>query len=216
MQLRPLLLFTFLRHLLPVNLAAIVVALGFVLVWRNPLVEDRGWPLLFVMIHSIAAILRVDAFNTGWYAFYRTRRFTSRCLAAHGLLAATVSALTVWGVAAIVVWSGLRAELQDHVIRSPYAPFLARLERAWPLEWLAAYLVLIPVWHYALVRKAQPTAGAFNGLVLAAVFAIAWSTLFGGHGHPMFQWLTWGAGGACAAISLAGGISLHRQLEVRA
>lgn len=216
MRLRPVLLLTFLRHLLPVTLPAVGVSLAYVMTCREPLVDDRQWPLLFVIAHSLAAVWRVDAFRSGWFAFYRTRGFTSRCLAAHGLLAALASSLVIWGIAAVPIWSGLRAEFQDHLIRSPYAPFLARLERAWPLEWLGAYLVLIPVWHYALVRKAQPTAGAFNGLVLAVVFALAWSTLFGGHGHPMIQWLIWGAGGVCAAICLTGGIRLHRQLEVRA
>lgn len=215
MRPRPVLLFVFLRHLLPVTLPAAGVSLAYVMTCREPLVDDRQWPLLFVIAHSLAAVWRVDAFRSGWFAFYRTRGFTSRCLAAHGLLAATVSVLFVWGLVALTLWSGLRAEFIDVVIRSPYAPFVGRLERTWPLQWLAAYCILIPVWHYALVRKAQPTYGMFNGLILAAIFGFTWPELFLDYRHSAFQWFIWAGAAAISLICLVGGVRLHRRIEVR-
>jgi len=209
------LLCAFLRQALPVTLPAVGVALVFLLGRREPLAGSDAWPFLFIVVHSLAVVQRIDSFHSGWFAFCRTRGFSSRALAAHGLLAAFISVLLVWALAAMSVVTGLRAGFQDAVMRNPYGPFLRLTEYRLPLIWLCVYAVVIPVFHYALVRRAQPTRGMENGSLLALVFGIAWGLLFLEYPHPLFQWIIWGVGGAYALICLIGAIGLHRRLEVR-
>lgn len=216
MRLRPALLLAFARHTLPVTLPAAVIAVAFLLVRREPLVDSPVWPLLFITLHTAAIIQRVDSFHSSWFTFYRTRGFTMPTLAAHGLLAIFASVLLVWALGAVVIWTGARSEFQDTVMRSPYGPFLCRLERELPIQWLGAYAVLVSVFHYALVRYAQPTRGVVGGLFLGLGFGIVWILLIPEYRHPSLQRILWPCGCVCALISLIGSLQLHRRLEVRA
>lgn len=215
MRFRSTLLLAFVRQAMPVTAVAAAIASVFLLGYREPLIDNPGWPCLFILVHATAVVWRVDAFHSSWFAFYRTRGFTPANLAWHSLLSAYVSALTVWALAALLLWGGLRAEFQDLFIESPYAPFLCRLERNLPLTWLAAYTIILPVIHYAMVRRSQPTRGLENGSLLAVAFAFTSVALFMDYPNAILSWIIWPTAGIYALLCLIASLKLHPRMEVR-
>jgi hypothetical protein len=78
--------------------------------------------------------------------------------------------LIAWLPASLIIWTGLRSVLFDSM-QNPNFPVMAPLENNVPLAWLGYYIMLIPLFHYAWIRLAQPFRGSFAGVAIAvAVF----------------------------------------------
>jgi hypothetical protein len=123
----------------------------------------------------------------------------------------------VWGVAAALIWSGLRSFMQDRVVESAYYPLFAGQDLPFPLAWLGGYLVCGAFWEYAVVRAVQPSRGGATGVILLVGLVLAGVT-FVAEG---FQWWTvtgLSLGGlAASTIVLAwAGQRLNRTVEVQA
>lgn len=202
---------------LPVSLVATVVASLYVLFRREPLEPADGWAGAFIVVHCCFLVMRLGRVGAGPFAFLYTRGYSRDRLWAHTMLASLVAVLIVWLPAALLIWLGLRSGFQDTVRESPYFPIMAPLETTVPLVWLAAYLVLLPVLHYAWIRQAQPARGGATGPLLAAGLVVtAVSTLNAGRIEPPVWWIIWIGCVVVVVAALWGGRRLHRSIEVRA
>jgi hypothetical protein len=83
--------------------------------------------------------------------------------------------------------------------------------------WLAgAYAVLLPVLQYAWIRRAQPTHGNENAvlLTLIAIWVVVAGTARGWpDGAATCAWIV---AGLLAAVAFVASLRLYRRLEVRA
>jgi hypothetical protein len=200
---------------LPAAGAALPVALLYVLFTREPLVWNDGAPGWFILLHSRFLMFWLGRSRTSGFAFLYTRGYSRDALWLHTMLTHVISILLVWLPAALAIWLGMRSGVQDHLYNSPYYPLMMPRESAIPWMWLGEYALLLPVFHYAWIRNAQPTRGQgagyllLGGLVIAGIIAVTTGGWF-----MRFQGLVWAMGSLASGSLLAGGLVLHRRLEI--
>jgi len=203
------------RQALPVTLIGLPIGCLYVLFTREPLDWHNSWVAWFVLVHSIAVAASLGRFRSRSFAFFYTRGYSRDELWAHKMLATVLAVLVVWLPMALIVWLPLRSVVQDKLLVSPYFPIMRIREASVPWAWLAGYAILLPLFHYVWIRRAQPLRGG-NGVVLLAIgVVIAMATLMSFRWHPQwFRILLWILSGVVVSTALIAGRLLHRQLEV--
>ena len=204
------------RQLLPVTLPALPLGCLYVLFARDPLDCRNPWLALFVLVHSIALAWGLGRSRSRSFAFVYTRGFSRDLLWTHKMLSTVLAILCVWLPMALIVWTPLRSTVQDKIFVSPYFPLFAIKEASVPLVWLAFYAILLPVFHYVWIRRAQPTLGGDGAALLAIGLVIVAATLLSFPWHPSwFKVLIAVASTVMSVTALVGGFLLHRQLEIQ-
>ena len=215
MRIRISLLKMMMRQCLPVTLIGLPLAVLYVLLTRQPLDWANPWMGLFVLGHSIAIAFCLGRYRSPGFAFLYTRGYSRDQLWVHQVLATVLAVLTVWLPLALLVWLPIRSGVQDVLFRSPYFPILMIREAVVPWAWLAGYALLLPLFHYVWIRRAQPLAGGDGVVLLAAgtVIAIGIFMLFGW--FPRWFWtLLWILAAPITVTNLVAGFLLHRKIEV--
>ena len=172
--------------------------------------------LLFVLVHAVAIATLMGRAGSGGFAFVYTRGFSRNDLWLHTMLASAAAVLTVWLPVCLIVWAPLRSLVQDVLLKSPYYPGAAFLDRWLPVQIMAAYALLLPVFHYAWIRLAHPTRGRMGGVLLASGFVCA-LVVTGGVVHWLGQWvggLFLALIGVVVVLLLVCSWQLHRRVEV--
>ena len=207
---------TFLRQTLGVTLIALPVMVIFVLFYRNILNWQNPWLSLFVLVHSIAIVFCMGRFRSRSFAYIYTRGYSRDELWINKMIASSIAVLIVWLPVAVVVWLPIRSTIQDKMFLSPYFPMMMMREVLVPSFWLFGYAVLVPLFHYVWIRRAQPTRGGNGAVLLAIAVVIAATTLMTFRWHPeWFKTLIWIVSAIVTATALVGGFLLHRKLEVQ-
>jgi len=213
---RPALLITFIRQSVPVSLLALPVFCLFIL-FHNDVLEWRNWwTALFVLVHSIIIAVVFGRFRSTSFAYLYTRGYSRDAIWRQKMLATVLAVVVVWLPAALLVWLPVRSAVQDNLFMSPYFPLMRGREMAVPFFWLFGYGILLPVFHYVWIRRAQPTRGGNGAVLLAIGVVIAGIVLMDYRWHPeWFQILVWIVSAVMASAALVGGLLLHRMLEVQ-
>ncbi len=216
MRVRKSLLRMMVRQCLPTTLIALSLACLYVLGAREPLMWSNPWMGLFVLAHSIAIASCLGRYRCPEFAFLHTRGYARDELWINKLLATALAVLVVWLPAALIVWLPIRSELQEKLLFSPYFPIMQVREAVVPWAWLAGYGILLPLFHYVWIRRAQPLAGG-DGVVLLAVgtvVVVGTLMLFGWLPY-WFRMLAWILAGIVTATNLVAGLLLHRTMEIQ-
>ena len=207
---------TFLRKTFGVTLIALPVMVIFVLFYRNILNWQNPWLSLFVLVHSIAIVFCMGRFHSRSFAYIYTRGYSRDELWVNKMIASAIAVLIVWLPVAVVVWLPIRSTIQDKMFLSPYFPLMMMREVLVPSFWLFGYAVLVPLFHYVWIRRAQPTRGGNGAVLLAIAVVIAATTLMTFRWHPeWFKMLIWIVSAIVTTTALVGGFLLHRKLEVK-
>jgi hypothetical protein len=207
---------TFLRQTLGVTLIALPVMLLFVLFYRGVLQWQNVWMSLFIMVHSIMIVFSLGRFRSRSFAYIYTRGYSRDELWSNKMIATVIAIMFVWVPMAVVVWLPVRSAIQDKMFLSPYFPLMMIREATAPLFWLFAYAVLVPMFHYVWIRRAQPTRGGSGAVLLAIAVVIAAATLMLFRWHPnWFMNIIWTASTVMTAAGLIGGLLLHRNVEIQ-
>ncbi|MBN2182020.1 MAG: hypothetical protein JW715_08900 [Sedimentisphaerales bacterium] len=216
MKIRISLLKILFRQTLPATLIALPVGCFYVLLtkqvlsWRNP------WMALFVLVHSIAIAVMSGRYRSKTFAFLYTRGFTRDELWCNKMLNTTFSVLTVWLPVALIIWLPIRSAVQDKLFVSPYFPIMMMREASVPWVWLGGYAILLPLFHYVWIRRAQPLRGGSGVILLAISVVIVIGILMLFRRHPLwFRFLIYVLSTVMIAASLIAGRILHRNLEVQ-
>lgn len=216
MKIKESLLTVLFRQQLPVTLVALPIGCILVLFRRTPLNPHDPWLALFVLGHSVALAVNQGRFCRPDFVFLYTRGYSRDTLWLNKVLSSLLAVLAVWGAMALIVWLPLRSTFQDLYFKSPYFPLFMSKEVSVPVAWLAGYVLLLPVFFYVWIRKAQPTRGA-NGaalLVIGLVTTVITLMLF--RWHPFWMKILISiASITVTGVSLIGGFLLHRSLEVQ-
>jgi hypothetical protein len=216
MRIKMSLLRMMMRQCLPATLIAFPLACFYVLLTRKPLDGANPWMGLFVLAHSITLAFCLGRYRSPGFAFLYTRGYARDALWLHEMLTTILAVLAVWLPLALLVWLPIRSSVQDVLFRSPYFPILMIREVSVPWAWLAGYALLLPLFQYVWIRRAQPLAGG-DGVVLLAigtVIVIGILMLFGWLPH-WFRVLVWALALAVTATNLVAGRLLHRTIEVQ-
>lgn len=215
MKIRTPLLSMLFRQTLPVTLLGLAIGCLYVLFARRVLIWQNAPLALFVLVHSIAIAAMLGRFRSRSFAFLYTRGYSRDELWLHKMLATILTVLAVWLPMAVIVWAPIRSTLQDKLFASPYFPIMSMREASVPWAWLAGYAILLSLFHYVWIRRAQPMRGG-NGVVLLAIgVVIAMATLMSFRWHsPWFKTLVCTLSVVIVATTLIAGRLLHRQLEV--
>jgi hypothetical protein len=205
------------RQALP---ATLVGGLGlglFSLAWPDVLTPREPWPVLIMLTQCLLLTVLLGRFETPSFAFLYSRGYSRDALWGHMMLTSALSVLAAWLPAGLIVWTGLRSLLHDRLLHSPYFPIMAPREVLVPLVWLGLYLLLVPAFHYAWIRRAQPTKGRQGGnfaiVGLLAALLVGFDMVY--YLDGWFAWLSGVLYVAVVACLVIGGRLLHRSLEVR-
>lgn len=206
------LLFT---HCAPVTIVALLVSVPYLLLSPKPLESYDAWISVFLLAHCIALAMRLGHMRGDATEFLYTQGYTRDQIWTH-LMASTVSCVVaVWLPMALCLWLRIRSGIQDHVFVSPYYPLLGAREMGLPWVWLCAYALLLPMFHYVWIRRAQPTKGSDGSLLIAAGLVVVAGTLVSFRWHAdWFKVVTWVLFGIMTLTALWAGRILHRTMEV--
>jgi hypothetical protein len=205
------------QQLLLITLPALPIGCLYVLLAREPLDARNPWLALFVLVHSIALAWGLGRSRSRSFAFVYTRGFSRDLLWCHQMLSAVLALLLVWLPMALMLWTPLRSTIQDKIFISPYFPLFAIKELSVPWAWLAYYAVLLPMFHYVWIRRAQPMRGGDGAALLAIGLVIVAATLLSFPWHDSwFKLLMVLAATVMSVTALVGSFLLHRTLEVHA
>jgi uncharacterized membrane protein YidH (DUF202 family) len=216
MKIKPALIGLFFRQTLPVTLLALPFLCLFILFYREVLDWQNPWISLFILVHSIALTICLGRFRSQSFAFIYTRGYTRDELWINKMLATVLAVLVVWLLAALSLWLPVRSAVQDKLFASPYFPLMMPREAPVPWFWLFGYGILLPIFHYVWIRRAQPTRGSNGAVLLAIGMVVVAATLMTFKWHPAwFLMLIWIVSAIMTATALIGGFLLHRSLEVQ-
>lgn len=204
------------RRCQPATLIGLPATALYVLLTRQPLVWSNPWMGLFVLVHCIAIASLLGRYRSGSFAFFYTRGYSRDELWANKLLATVLAVFVVWLPLALIVWLPIRSGVQEKLFLSPYFPILMIREAMVPWAWLAGYAVLLPLFHYVWIRRAQALAGG-DGVVLLAVAAVIVIGIFMLFGWlPQWFWsLLWTFAAVVTATGLVADLLLHRTMELQ-
>jgi len=204
----------FFLHALPVTVVAAPGAFLYVLARRQPHDWHDLLPWVFIVFHSAAIAERLGKFGSGHFGFLYTRGFARDALWFNNALAGALSVLAAWLPVALLLWLGIRSAFQD-LLLNPYFPIMAPAEAPLPVLWMAGYAVLLPAFHYAMIRRAQPTRGRYGAMLLSAGLAFALLTMIIVRFRAVwFRHIAFAGGIIIAITVVVAGCLLHRRLEV--
>jgi ABC-type antimicrobial peptide transport system permease subunit len=207
------LLFT---HCLPVTIVGLLVSVPYLLLSPAPLEANNAWVLVFLLAHCIALATRLGHMQGASTEFLYTQGYTRDQIWTHLMASTVLCVLAVWLPMALCLWLGIRSNIQDHVIISPYYPLLGAREMALPLSWLCVYALLLPMFHYVWIRRAQPTKGRDGALLIAVGLVVVAGTLVSFRQHAdWFKGVTYVLFGIMTLTALWAGRVLHRTMEVQ-
>ncbi len=207
------LLFT---HCLPVTLVALLVAVPYLLLSPVPLESNNAWVLVFLLVHCIALAMRLGRMQGASTEFLYTQGYSRDQIWTHLMASTVLCVLAVWLPLACCLWMSVRSNIQDHVLISPYYPLLATREMGQPWSWLSAYALLLPMFHYVWIRRAQPTKGSDGALLIAVGLVVVAGTLVSFRWHAdWFKVVTYVLFGIMTMTALWAGRVLHRTMEVQ-
>jgi hypothetical protein len=206
------------REALPATLLGSLGLGAYTLLWPEVMTMNDSWSALLVVGQCLLLAGLLGQFRSPAFAFLYSRGYSRDVLWGHMMLASALSLVVGWLPAALIVWTGLRSAVRDHLFQSPYFPVMAPFETSVPLGWLALSLLLTPAFHYTWIRRAQPTRGGNGGHytafgLIVVLFALLNAT------RNVDGWFARLLGIAYVAVvlcSVLGGRILHRSLEVRA
>lgn len=203
-------------HCAPVTIVALLVGVPYLLLATSPLESYNAWINVFLLAHCIALATRLGRMQGTSTEFLYTQGYTRDQIWTHLMAGTVLSVLAVWLPMALCLWLGLRSAVQDHVMVSPYYPLLSVREMALPWSWLCAYGLLLPVFHYVWIRRAQPTRGSDGALLIAAGLVVVAGTLVSFRWHAdWFMGVCWVLFGLMTLTALWAGRALHRTMEVQ-
>ncbi len=204
------------RETMPVTLIALLISCFYVLFTRDVLTWQNPWVAIFILAHSIAIAALSGRYRSRAFAFLYTRGYTRDELWFHKMLSTILSVLAVWLPVSLIVWLPIQSFIQDKMFISPYFPLMMIREATVPWAWLGGYAILLPLFHYVWIRRAQPLRGE-NGVVFLAIgVVIVIATLMSFRWQPQwFRILTYSLSVVMIATCLIAGRILHRNLEVQ-
>lgn len=207
-----------LRQLRAITLVGLLIALPYVMSEHEPLRFDMLGPVpLFILVHSLLIVWRLGRTNHTSFGFLYTQGYSRDALWFNSMFASAAGVLIVWLPPALAVWLGLRSHYQDD-LENYWFPLMAETERPFPWWCLLGYAVLLPLFHYAWIRGAQPWRGLLAGYILAIGVVLAAFSIWNGvrvPDMPVWTIFMMAGGFAGAALSLfVGSRRLHRTLEV--
>lgn len=214
MKIKGPLVWMFFREVLPATMIALLIACRHVLFVRDVLSWRNPQMALLVLGHSIAVASLLGRYRSRGFAFVYTRGYTRDELWLNKMSATGLSVLAVWLPVALIVWLPIRSSVQE-LFGSGYFPIMMQREAIVPWLWLAGYAILLPLFHYVWIRRAQPFRGG-NGVVLLAIgVVVVIGTLmrFCLHYH-WFRMLCCVLAGIMAVTTLVAGRILHRTMEI--
>jgi hypothetical protein len=206
------------RQALPATLFGALGLSAYTLLWPELMKMYDFWPVLLVVLHCLLLALLLGRFTSPAFAFIYSRGYTRDALWGHILLASALSILAGWLPAVLIVWTGLRSVVHDHLFQSPYFPIMAPCETWVPLAWLALYPLLASAFHYAWIRSAHPSRGGRGGYYVLPVLyvGVAMSSDIVPFLPRYAGWLLGISYVVVMVAAVLGGRTLHRNLEVRA
>jgi len=171
MKCHPHLLAYLFRQTQPVTLlGALALALYALLDWRV-LDNHHAIPALVLLAQSIALSRRLAWRQKGEAAFLYTSGFSRDTLWLHRILVTLLSGAISVALAGLIVWLGLRSALQSNAGNHLF-PLMSLRENTAPLHWLAIFLLLTPLTHYAWARWEAHAAAAGYLLTIAVALTI--------------------------------------------
>ena len=204
------------RQMFAVTMIALPIGCLSVLLMREPLEYDNAWLAWFILLHSICMVFSLGRFRSKSFAFLYSRGYSWDAIWCHKMLSTALSVLWVWGAMALVVWTPLRSIVQDKMYASPYYPLFAIKEVSVPWAWLMGYAVLLPMFHYVWIRRAQPTLGGEGSVLIAISMVVVIITLRSFRWHQRwFEIMVMVLAGVVVVTNLVAGWLLHRKLEVQ-
>ena len=204
------------RETLPVTLTALLISCPYILFTREVLIWQNPWVAIFILTHSIAIAALSGRYRSRSFAFLYTRGYTRDELWFHKMLNTILSVLAVWLPASLIVWLPVRSFVQDKLFISPYFPLMMIREAQVPWAWLGGYAILLPLFHYVWIRRAQPLRGE-NGVVFLAIgVVVVIGTLMTFRWYSdWFRILIYSLSMVMIVTCLFAGRILHRNLEVQ-
>lgn len=203
---------------LPATLVGAVGLAAYVLLWPDVMTGHDAGPWLPILLQCVLLARLLGRFRSPGFAFLCSRGYSRHALWGHLMLASGLSIALGWLPAALIVWTGLRSAVRDHLCQSPLFPLMAPRETWLPWFWLGMLLLYTYAFQYVWIRAAQPTKGGAGGyyaalaMLLAMVMALTMANFL-----PAY--VPWLAGASAVVTLLAlviGGRALHCDLEVRA
>ncbi len=206
------------REALPATFWGALGLSAYALLWTDIMTVRDGWPVLLVFVQCVLLAALLGRTASPAFAFRYSRGYTRDALWGHAMLASLLSIMAGWLPAALIVWTGLRSAVHDHLFQSPCFPIMAQFETGVPLVWLALCVLLTPAFHYAWIRRAQPTKGEFGGIAvsLGIVVALLMSLEKASYFYGWFAWVMWASYVIVVVSLVLGGRALHCSMEVRA
>jgi hypothetical protein len=206
------------RSALPATLIGALGLGAYALLWPNVISIRDIQPAALVYGHCLLLAWLLGRPESPAFAFLYSRGYSRDMLWEGTMLVCALSVLAAWLPAALIVWLGLRSLIQDRLFQRPDFPVMAPCETWMPLIWLGLYLLLAPVFHYAWIRRAQPTRGGRGGLFLSLGILLVLLVSSGQLSYftGWFAWLSAVFYIAVVICLVLGGRVLHRSLEVRA
>jgi hypothetical protein len=180
---------------------------AYVLLHRSPLEWTDPIALLILAAQSVILSRRLAWSRKGEAAFLYTRGFSRDSIWCHRILVCLLSGVVSTGVAALIVWIGIREEAQLSMGNSIF-PIVSIRETWVAMQWFGVYALLVPFLQYAWARGAID--GMPNGYIMAVLALVMLVILYfaaGGFGVVSLAV-------ASASLTWLGGV-LHRYVEVQ-
>lgn len=202
----------------PITLIGIPLSSLYVATLNNNLNWPR--PALLILVHVLLLTWVLAPVRSRPLAFLYTRGYSRDALWNHMMLTSLIAVLLTWLPAWIIMWTGLRALIQDRFFN--YSIRIGR-EALLPLIWSGLYLVLFPASWYARIQSVHPSHWRFAGIPVSLGLVVAFFLPTYGRDILDRDWLgdTWVKGLAytvcpiVSALLLVASRRLHRTMEIK-
>lgn len=206
-----------LRPTLGIAILGAVTLGSYCLMHDDVMTPHEAFPAMIILVQCLMLGAMHGRVRSPSFAFVYSRGYSRDAIWGHMMLASCLCVLATLLPAALIIWTGYRSQVLDHM-QSRYFPIMAPREMCVPLVWLGFYGLLVPACHYAWIRRAQPTTGRHGGNGVVAVLLVTVAVAFYLVRY-LNGWLAWLAGALYVTVVLClvlGGRALHRSLEVQA
>jgi hypothetical protein len=200
---------------LPVTAVALLVGIPYLLLAPGFLAFRNPWLNLLILVHCVALALRLGHMSRPSTEFMYTQGYSRDLIWLHIIISTLLSVLAVWLPLALCLWWPLRSGIQDHVLASPYYPLMRIRDSSLPWFWLYGYGLLLPLFHYVWIRRAQPGKGSEGAVLIAIGVVMAAYVMLIFPEHPdWFMTVAWMLSVVVALTTLVAGRLLHRSMEI--
>jgi len=207
----------FWRQAAPATLVGMLGFVAYSIAWPDILTPRDSLPGVLVLVQSILLMTLLGRYGSPAFAFLYSRGYSRDVLWGHMVLTSAASAIVAVLPGSLIIWLGVRSDIHDRLLNSPFYPIMAPREMIVPIAWLGLYMLLLPACHYAWIRAAQPTRGRLGGIciILGLIAALLVMLSEVHHLSGWFAGLAWGSYVAVIICLMLGSRALHRTLEVR-